>query len=887
MADINVGNISDVSGSLNIAGGNIINKIQTIYERALTPGEVAERDLQIEVNELARCVREHLDRLTQQLAAPSSSEPYKGLAAYTFSEAQLFFGRDQAIRDLRQAMKRNPLTILQAESGAGKTSLLQAGILPQVIAGGQLAILVRPGTGHPTEAIKDIFIGDPDLTPRLSKAPLVDFLRRVSTIIGYQTTLYLILDQFEEFFSKATLEQDRQEFVEDLAACLNDTTLNVRWLISITTDAFGQLGKFEPQIRNPFSNVQSLYLFTRKEAADVIARPAEKNGLSFEEGLLDRLLDDLDQNHLDAIAPTQIQLVCAALYDDIKEKETHFTRECYDQRNGAQGILRNYLSNTLNQKLPQSERVAAYKIFETLVTSEKKRLIRRRAELDLALKGSGLSPEMLDVTLNHLVTSRLLRRLGDDEQNLQYEIVHDYLLGEIEIDPGVISTKQTEELLEDGLKAWRRNRTLLLTQDHLNMIEGLYGQSPWRLNEEMAEFLTCSAAVNNRSLSPWLEGLSQPRIAGIVSHAISDLKSSNPTVRRTSRQVAWAMRANLPSNTYRMLYMERLLRKSWVLIPVFLIAALLLQPIKNWLSYPEASGWERLPSFEQQTQADLQNLSLSVNLENPDDVYASDRTMGVLFMSQDGGKHWQKTISNSMQASVVALSSAVGERLYALTKDAVWISNDQGKSWRATGPIGLTAEEMLLSIAVNPRNPQELHVGGNLGRLYRTTDAGQHWTLVSDPGYLGQHIKALATNGNVLVLATEEGLWAYLDKTNHWNQLSLHGCSGDKELASQVSALAIPYPFDDPDPPLDQAIGFWAVIPGTGICDSNVMPEFGTSPYYSTSGPLSTIAATGQVALGSNAYLGSADEVLRSRTWFSNNLEWWKIKFHALISKRG
>ena len=58
--------------------------------------------------------------------------PWPGLATFTEDQAGLFYGRDAEIRDLTRRAERNPLTVLFGQSGLGKSSLLQAGVIPRL-----------------------------------------------------------------------------------------------------------------------------------------------------------------------------------------------------------------------------------------------------------------------------------------------------------------------------------------------------------------------------------------------------------------------------------------------------------------------------------------------------------------------------------------------------------------------------------------------------------------------------------------------------------------------------------------------------------------------------------------------------------------------------------
>ncbi len=455
----------------------IIHTISYIQQRALTAAEEAAQARALESQVLAQGVTTLAQRLQSRLSesgTPGHRSPYKGLLEYRLSDADIFFGRDPAIAELLSILDRGPLTVLQAESGAGKTSLVQAGIAPRLIAAGHLPLYLRPYNLDPALAVKRAFISDLSQVPQLSAAPLRDFLRQVCNVIRpaansdqQAITLYIFLDQFEEFFLQ--LDKPVQtDFIRELAECLDDDSLDVRWVLSLRTEYFGNLANFRPRIRNPFENDYRLNRFTRAEAQIVISQPAARRGIQFEAGLVDTLLDDLGKTE---ISPPQMQLVCSALYDELALGETTISRALYEREGHAAGILRSHLEHVLSRDLQPDQREAARRLLESLITSETQRVIRTHTELVAELTARGVTPEMLDVVLNQLIDSRLLTAHEPDDTHgeLAYELAHDYLLAEIKLDPAVQARKAAQELLEQEVRAYRRYHTLMAA-DRLQVI---------------------------------------------------------------------------------------------------------------------------------------------------------------------------------------------------------------------------------------------------------------------------------------------------------------------------------------------------------------------------------------------------------------------------------
>jgi len=491
-ADLTAGRDLTVGGDV-VGRNKIITNIQNIYKRALSVAEEAKLARDFEQQHLAHGVSQFAERL-KALAIGSSDTggPYKGLLEYHLSDTAIFFGRDKDIREVLQRLQRDPLTTLHSESGAGKTSLLQAGVSPRLIEDGHLPVYVRPHNIAPTLAVKKVLLPDLTFSPELTGTSLRGFLHHVCDVLGATTTLYIFLDQFEEFFTRLD-EPERMVFVNELAECTEDSHLKVKWLLSLRGEYFSNLSAFQSRIRHPFENEYHLNRLTREQAVDVIAQPAELRGVRFEDGLIDTILDELGKIE---VSPPQVQLICSALYGDLPQGTTTITRDAYDQEGGAAGILRGYLERVLNRDLPPSQRPTARWILEALVTSDSQRAVRTHAELLAELQPHGAEPTALDAILSQLVNSRLLRsHEGSTDNEQAYELVHDYLLAEIQLDPEVQARKAAQELLDQEVRAYHRYKTLL-TVDRLQVIESYIKEL--RLTSEAQELVSESRAKTQR-----------------------------------------------------------------------------------------------------------------------------------------------------------------------------------------------------------------------------------------------------------------------------------------------------------------------------------------------------------------------------------------------------
>ena len=71
----------------------------------------------------------------------NSKNPWLGLESY--KEGEVLYGRDDDIRDLTQCVLNDIDTLLYGKSGIGKSSILNAGILPAARRNGYIPIMVR------------------------------------------------------------------------------------------------------------------------------------------------------------------------------------------------------------------------------------------------------------------------------------------------------------------------------------------------------------------------------------------------------------------------------------------------------------------------------------------------------------------------------------------------------------------------------------------------------------------------------------------------------------------------------------------------------------------------------------------------------------------------
>lgn len=321
---------------------------------------------------------------------------------------------------------------------------------------------------------------------------------------------------------------------------------------------------------------------------------------------------------------------------------------------------------------------------------------------------------------------------------------------------------------------------------------------------------------------------------------------------------------------------QRRIIASVLATAIILVIWLAYTPAKSWLTKPEMPYWAPITFY----QGDAPRI-VTMNLRNPDEVYASGQAKGSFYRSINGGNTWQLITAPDMENEIIGLA-AVDNRLYALTGQSLWLTQDKGETWSSVKNPLPDLQAKFLSIGINPHNAEEIFIGANNGIIYHAKNDGAYWDIVQ-PGYEGILINAVAANGALIIVATEEGLWVKNVKRNNWKELSLAGCS---DTSDEVGALSFTRPYETP--PIDGAYGFFSAVPKIGICDSDTLNLHKNSKVDLSDPPDANVTSIVIADIPGWTYEGYIilnNNILRKRIWYSNDLEWWKLKTKTSFTK--
>lgn len=288
--------------------------------------------------------------------------PYVGPRTFAYEDRHVFFGREREARNLLARVVSERLLLFCAQSGAGKSSLINTQLLPSLReeedfnvlpvgrVGGDLPLgldvdnpyvfnlmISLAQNGAPVDLLAGLTISDflaqlvSDDGEAWRYEPVVqretnDKPARTNDATT-QERFVLVIDQFEEIItSHPGYWPERENFFRQLDQALSNHP-NLWVVLTLREDYVAALDPYAPLM---FNRLRARFYMERMGAAaalDAICRPAELGGRPFAAGVAEQLLDNLrlvrsfGQDGLvvgEHVEPVQLQVVCYQLWENIK-----------------------------------------------------------------------------------------------------------------------------------------------------------------------------------------------------------------------------------------------------------------------------------------------------------------------------------------------------------------------------------------------------------------------------------------------------------------------------------------------------------------------------------------------------------------------------------------
>lgn len=234
--------------------------------------------------------------------------PWLGLRSFTESVRDYFYGRDDEIQALFDRVQHRTLTVLFGQSGLGKTSLLQAGLIPRLRDAGCTPILIRLVHDEAAESLqRQVVLAIAEAIPTIKLPQSTTpglwelFHDPVHGLTSAGQVPVLIIDQFEELFTlgEAKRPEDARDFLEALACLVENRTpaairaameQDAEWtdrlrlgpqsckvLLALRDDFLSRLERGRRQMPSMMDNRLELRLLSGQQAYRAVYEPGAKN----------------------------------------------------------------------------------------------------------------------------------------------------------------------------------------------------------------------------------------------------------------------------------------------------------------------------------------------------------------------------------------------------------------------------------------------------------------------------------------------------------------------------------------------------------------------------------------------------------------------------------
>jgi len=313
--------------------------------------------------------------------ADTDDNPYVGPRPFERRDRALFFGRDAEARELLSLIVSERIVLLYAASGAGKTSLLHAGVAPLLEEEEHFEVLpvARIRTALREDAlalVRNVYTagvlaalaehdgaGEPEPDGALDWTTLAEFLSRRPHAVdeqGLAAPRALIVDQFEELFTVyPRYWRQREEFVTDIAAALAADPL-LRVVLAIREDYLAQLDPFATLLPRELRTRFRLERLGPDDAIAAVVKPTVTRSRSYAPGVAEKLVADLLRFRIDTgrgrsveiegeyVEPVQLQVTCQSLWDELPDGVDEITEDHLRTFGDVDEVLRRFYDEAVH-----------------------------------------------------------------------------------------------------------------------------------------------------------------------------------------------------------------------------------------------------------------------------------------------------------------------------------------------------------------------------------------------------------------------------------------------------------------------------------------------------------------------------------------------------------
>ncbi|MEV6280978.1 AAA family ATPase [Nocardia sp. NPDC051832] len=440
------------------AGRNLPAKFETFLPVVLTLVDEA-RKSSAQVSPALLSVQEWQRLWTAAIewdpASAATECPYLGLTAYRRQDTELFFGRTRPTEEFVELVRgtvgpggQGGIVMLVGASGAGKSSLLEAGVVPELAqperdwaiatmtpgpdpVGALLAAVSARAADTSTELAEPDSTGEVETTsaatPLADEAPTAETITRTLADWGTGLRRLLIIDQFEELFTLCPDDDQREVFLSALEhLAIRGEREPTAVILAVRADFYARCVDI-PVLEDALKHRSYLLGPMRlDELAEAITRPAELAGYKLESGLEELVISELcglgSRGERRAYDPGALPLVSHVMEAVWQRRDgMRLTIDGYEQAGGVLGSVAATAEKAWSE-LSEFQRAVGKRVLLGLVAvGDDSRDTRRKvARAELVRQ----TVEAAETALEVLARTRLIT-LDSESAYLTHEIVLD------------------------------------------------------------------------------------------------------------------------------------------------------------------------------------------------------------------------------------------------------------------------------------------------------------------------------------------------------------------------------------------------------------------------------------------------------------------------------
>ncbi|QSJ17141.1 caspase family protein [Nostoc sp. UHCC 0702] len=419
--------------------------------------------------------------------------PYMGLKAFSEKDTQFFYGQEALTQRIINEVNQKSFLAVVGASGSGKSSVVQAGLMAQLRLGKQIPTseqwwikCLRPGENPIAELAR--IMANADETPSYTQGLLhlggEGFVRWLRT--RTEPMVVLVIDQFEELFTLAAAS-DRQLFLDILLEALEYAADRFKLIITLRADFITSCLEV-PLLSKKLQESHVLVppRLTAENYRQVIEKPAQQVELKVQSGLVELLLQDLQQSAGDL---PLLQFVLEQLWEHRDQNTGELTVKAYREKIGGIQSALERKSQAVYDSLAPDEKTVAQWIFLSLTrlgegTEDTKRQVRKSNLFE-----GKYSPVIVERTLQKFIAAKLIVvKLAEDESNIGQSRTHDEITEELQLIKSEVTVEVAHEIL---IRHWSTLRWWLdENRDRLHQQQRLEKKvKEWQAKNKHPDFL--------------------------------------------------------------------------------------------------------------------------------------------------------------------------------------------------------------------------------------------------------------------------------------------------------------------------------------------------------------------------------------------------------------